>query len=158
MTDDHEYHLHLLVCIDRLNAAWRTLKLIEADRSQPLVGPAFRYALVEYATAFTRSDSPSKKRRFLPESIVPPMHLVLHQRIISERKSIHAHADLTVLEARLELHLVGGERQIARVENFIHGLEELTNLRDVVALVEGVLRSLYGEHEKSKHRITAGFS
>ena len=158
VTDDHEYHLHLLVCMDRLNAAWWTLKQIEVDSSQPLVGPAFRYALVEYATAFTRSDSPSKKRRFLPESMVPPTHLVLHQRIISARNSIHTHADLTILEAQLELYVVGGERQITRVENFIHGLEELTNLRDVVAMVEGVLRNLYVEHEKSKQRIAVGFS
>ena len=158
MTDDHEYHLHLLICMDRLNAAWRTLKQIEVDRSQPLVGPAFRYALVEYATAFTRSDSPSKKRRFLPESIVPSTHFTLHQRIICARNSVHVHSDLTVLEARLELHMVGGEIQITRVENFIHGLEKLTNLRDVVSMVEGVLRNLYIEHGKSKQRSAVGFS
>lgn len=153
MTDDHEYHLHLLVCMDRLNAAWHTLRQIETDRAQPLVGPAFRYALVEYAAAFTRSDSPSNKRRRLQESLVPSTHLALHQRIIGARNSVHAHADLKVLEPRLEFHVVGGERQIARVENFIHGLEELSNLPEVVALVEGVLSNLYVEHEKSKQRI-----
>ena len=155
MTDDHEYHLHLLVCMDRVNAAWNTLKQIETDRTQPLVGPAFRYALVEYATAFTRSDSPSKKRRYLPESLVPSTHLALHQRMIGARNSLHAHADLTVLDARLEFHVIGGERQVARVENFIHGLEELPNLPEILALVEGVLSNLYAEHEKSKQRIAA---
>ena len=152
MTEAYEAHLHILLCMDRLNAASNTLKQIQAEPDQPLVGPAFRYALVEYATAFSRSDSPSKKRRKLPIRLVPVSHAGLHQRLIGARNSIHAHADLTVLEAQLEIHVVAGEKQIGVVQNFIHGLEELRNLPEVISLVEGVLRNLYLEHEQSKLR------
>ena len=153
MTDVHEDHLHILVCMERLNAAWNTLKQIQASLDQPLVGPAFRYALVEYATAFNNSHSPSKKNRKLSPSLVPSAHSGLHQRLINARDSIHAHADLTIFEAQLEVHLVAGEKQISCVRNFIHGLEELKNLPEVIELVEGVLRNLYDEHEKSRRRI-----
>ena len=155
MTDAHEAHLHILVCMDRLNAAWNTLLQIQASPDQPLVGPAFRYALVEYATAFTRSDSPSKKRRTLSRSLVPGSHSALHQRLIDARNSIHARADLTILEAQLEVHLVAVEKQIGCVQNFIHGLEELKNLPEVIGLVEAVLSNLYVEHDQSKRRIAA---
>ena len=47
MTQAHEDHIHLLVCIDRLQSAWNTLKIIESSSDHLLVGPAFRYALVE---------------------------------------------------------------------------------------------------------------
>ena len=155
MTEAHETHLHILVCMDRINAAWNTLKQIQSAPDHPLVGPAFRYALVEYATAFTRSDSPSKKRRTLPITLVPVSQSELHQRLIDARNSIHAHADLTVLEAQLTVHVVAGEKQVGVSQNFIHGLEELNNLPRLISLVEGVLRNLYVEHKQSERRIAA---
>lgn len=153
MKETHEYHLHILVCIDRLNAARATLNQIQLAPSHALAGPAFRYALVEYATAFTDSHSPSRKSRKLPTTFVPLAFKPLHERLIRARKSTHAHADINILEATLEVHAAGEEKQVGVVQNSIHGLEELPNLTEVISLIESVLLNLYTEREQSKERI-----
>ena len=142
MTQAHEDHLHLLICIDRLNGAWRTLKTIETTADHPLVGPAFRYALVEYATAFTRSDGPLKKGRALLSNVVPSGQQELHKRIMNARHKTHAHADITALEAVLHVEYINGTKHVGRVQNYVHGLEELKNLTSIISLVEGVLENL----------------
>ena len=155
MSEAHEAHLHLLVCIDRLNDARQTLEAIVANPGSPLIGPAFRYALVEYATAFTRSDGQIKKHRRLPDSVVPIEHIALHGRVVSARHSIHAHADLKVLDAALHVAHINGENYVSRVQNHITGLEELPQLEAVVAMVEAVLENLYKLHEASERNIAA---
>ena len=155
MPEAHEAHLHLLVCIDRLSNSWRTLKAIEINTENPLRGAAFRYALVEYSTAFTRSDGPIKKHRSLKEDVVPAEHLKLHRRVIAARHSVHAHADPLALEADLHVSYLNGEKYVSRIQNHITGLEELGNLGEVVALVETVLENLYLLHKSSEQRIAA---
>ena len=155
MSEAHYAHLHLLVCIDRVNNAWRTLKTIEENPSSPLLGPAFRYALVEYATAFTRSDGPMNRRRVLPKSVVPTDHIALHARVVSARQSVLAHADLTVLDAELHVSHINGEKYVSRIQNRITGLEELPQLEAVIAMVEAVIDSLYALRESSAGNITA---
>lgn len=155
MTEAHEAHLHLVVCIDRVNNAWRTLKTIGENLKSPLLGPAFRYALVEYATAFTRSDGLVKKRRFLPISVVPMQHIELHTRVVGARHSLHAHADLIVLDAELHVSHVNGEKYVTRIQNNITGLEELSQIEAVLKMVEAVLDSLYKLHEASERSVAA---
>ena len=149
MIATHEDHLHLLVCIDRLNAAWRTLGEIASNPKHPLAGPAFRYALVEYATVFSRSDGYQRRRTLSPEC-VPANHLALHQRIMAARHSIHAHADLTVLNARIEVGYINGHKHIGHIQDYIHGLEELPNLSHVSELIERVMDTVYEMHRASK--------
>lgn len=155
MSEAHEAHLHLLVCIDRLNNAWRTFQTIKANPRDPLLGPAFRYALVEYATAFTRSAGPVKKRRALPDSLVPSEYTALHKRVVAARHSTHAHADLTALDAQLQVAHFNGEKYVSRVQNHVTGLEELPRLDALISMVETVLERLYALHRASERRITA---
>ena len=155
MTEVHEAHIHLLVCIDRLNNAWRTLKTIQENARSPLIGPAFQYALVEYATAFTRSDGPIKKWRALSNSVVPTEHAAVHARVLSARHSVHAHADLTVLNAELHIAHINGEKYVSRVQNHISGLEEFPQLEAVLSMVEAVLHGLYELHKSSERNIAA---
>lgn len=170
MTKVVDKYNHLLVCIERLNAARNILKQIEIqnqiDPSHPLVGPAFRYALVEYATAFTGSKiEPEKVTAFTKsrekrneislskEEYVPPTNRPLHERIFSARNKVHAHADVSILEPELEVHDIGGEPQIARNMNHISGLEELRNLPEIVELIEVVLRKLYNNRDNSQESV-----
>ena len=153
MTESHEDHLHLLVCIDRLNGAWKTLNAVEASGTHPLVGPAFRYALVEYATAFTRSDGPLNRNRTLPLSLVPIDKQELHKRIIGARHQTHAHADLTALDAVLHVEYINGTKHVSHIQNQVHGLEELKNIVAIISLVESVLDNLYVMHRSSANSI-----
>jgi hypothetical protein len=154
MNEAHERHLHLLECIDRVNSAWRTLKLIEANLDHPLSGPAFRYALVEYSTAFNRSYSPLKKPLRLAADLVPTDFFALHTRIIEARDKVHAHADLNVLESVLVSYEFGNRREFGRIANFIHGLEELKNLPEVISLVENLLQNLYAKRDDEEQQLT----
>jgi hypothetical protein len=153
MNDQHETHLHFLVCIDRLNNAWATLNAVRAAKDNPLAGPAFRYALVEYATPYTRSDGPIKRHRYLAETWVPPEYLALHRRILDARSKVHAHADLTVLEAQLHISEIQGKQYISRVQNMIHGLEKIGNIDAIISLVEGTLSNMYAEQEVREQSI-----
>jgi hypothetical protein len=150
MSAEHEEHIHLLTCIDRLNSAWATLKTIENEVKNPLIGPAFRYALVEYATAFNNSEGIIQKRRKLKEDCVPLTYLQLHKRILDSRDQVHAHADLTVLESKLEIFKVNGKQAVMNGANYITGLEELTNILQIIQLIEGTLENLYSKRDKAE--------
>lgn len=139
MTAAHESYIHLLTCIDRLNSSWRTLKEIEKDLSNPLVGPAFRYAIVEYCTAFTRSEGHWSRRNQLSDELVPATHRELHDRVLAARHSVHAHADLKPLDAELYVGTIDGEKYVGLTKNHISGLEELANLSQLIDLIECVL-------------------
>ncbi|MCP1289928.1 hypothetical protein NK214_06945 [Chromobacterium sp. S0633] len=150
MTEQQEDYLHFLVCIDRLNNAWATLNSVKDAKDNPLIGPAFRYALVEYSTSYTRSDGPIKKYRALETKWIPCEFIELHERILKARSKVHAHSDLTVLEASLHVERVDQTIYVTVLQNMIHGLEELENLEDIIHLIEGTLDNLYKEQEVLK--------
>lgn len=153
MSDQYEVHLHYLLCIDRLNNAWAVLNAVRSAKDNPLLGPAFRYALVEYAVPYTRSDGPIIKRHRLDKTWVPIEHHVLHDRILAARDRVHAHADLIVLDARLNISEIQGKPHISRVQNMIHGLEELGNIDEIISLIEGTLRNMYAVREEREQSL-----
>ena len=151
MTALEEEYVHLAACVERLQNAWMTLHAIQANKTSPLVGPAFRFALVEYATLYTASRGQVTRKHKLDASLVPVAHFELHKRILAERDSVHAHTDLTVRDARLYFNDVQGKRYATVVSNYVHGLEELNNLEQIVELVEGTLDNMF-EHRDALER------
>jgi hypothetical protein len=149
----HEDFIHFAVCMERLNGAWRTLNAIKASGDNPLVGPAFRFALIEYATPYTRSTGPVKRRHTLSESYVPAEFLELHKRILVARNTIHAHADLTVMEAKLYVTETRGMPSATISSNYIHGLEELSNIDQIICLIEGTLLNMYANEDALLHAL-----
>ena len=91
----------------------------------------------------------------MPKSVVPAEHIEQHNRILNARHSVHAHADLTVLDAKLHVAHASGEKYVSRIENYISGLEELTQLQAVIAMTEVVLNRLYALHKASERNIAA---
>ena len=85
MTPSREEFIHFVTCMQRLNSAWVTLNAINSERDNALVGPAFRFALVEYAMPYNISYGADKKRHKLDESYVPTESLELHRRILDAR-------------------------------------------------------------------------
>jgi hypothetical protein len=133
--------------MQRLNSAWATLNVVKAERDNALVGPAFRFALVEYATPYSTSYGAGKKRHKLNESYVPVEFLELHQRILDARNSIHAHADMTVMDAKLYVTETRGMPSAIISGNHIHGLEEIGNIEQIILLIEGTLRNMYADED-----------
>jgi len=142
----NEQFIHFTMCMQRLNNAWTILKAVKAATPGDLVGPAFRFALVDYAAPYTRSDGPLK-RHILGPDFVPPEHLALHKRILDSRHQVHAHSDLTLMEAKLYIQSTRGKPAAMMSHNIIDELEELPNIAAIIAMVEGTLLNMYARQD-----------
>lgn len=150
MNQRNEAFIHFDICTYRLNGAWRTLKTIKEHPGHPLVGPAFRFALVEYAVPYTRSDGANKERYSLGMQYVPGDFLPLHERLLASRNQIQAHADLSILDAKLSYVDLDGQRLVSIGQNNINGLEELPNIDEIILLIEGTLDNMYADRDNLK--------
>ena len=142
MTEQEEHFIHFASCITWLNNAWRLLHAISEQRENPLIGPAFRFALVEYCKPYKFSRGVNRQFK-LDTTLIPIALLPLHERIITSRDQIHAHSDLTVMQAKLRVHESMGQRYTLIAQNSISGVEELQNLQEVIALIEATLDNMY---------------
>ena len=153
MTEHEERYVHFAACIERLQSAWATLNAIKAEMSSSLVAAAFRFALVEYAAPYTPSEGTIKKRHRLDSACVPTEWLQLHERILNARNKIHAHADLTVLQARIYLNEVQGQRYVSIVSNVVQGTEEFGNLESVLRMIEGTLENMFARRAELESQL-----
>lgn len=142
MTEQEEHFVHFVSCIAWLNNAWRLLNTIHTQPENPLIGPAFRFALVEYCKPYNLSHGINKKFK-LDKSLIPEEHVLLHDRIITSRDQIHAHSDLTVMDAKLHVHEFMRQRYTLIAQNIIDVTEVLPNLQEIVALIEATLDNMY---------------
>lgn len=147
MTGQEEKYIHFASCVRWLNNAWRLLQVIREQPAGPLTGPAFRFALVEYCKPYKLSHG-AVGRYKLDTMRIPTDLLSLHSRIIDSRDQIHAHSDLTVMDAKLSVHEFMGQRYSQIAQNRITGLEELPNIDEVIRLIEGTLDNMYVEEKR----------
>lgn len=143
MTEQEEEFIHFVSCIECLNRVWRMVGAIKTAQSGPLVGYAFRFALVEYSKPYNASRGTIKNKYKLDTSCIPPDLLAVHSRIVNSRDQVHAHSDLTVLEAKLHISEIQGERFATIVRNIITGVEELPNIDEIQVLIERTLDNMY---------------
>ena len=145
MKKNHEEFLHFVTCLGRLNGALKILQDIKVVGDSPLVGPAFRFALVEYATPYTTSEGSIRKDYRLKTSFVPGNFLKLHKRLLDARNKIHAHADLTLMEAKLSVTKMRGAPVVKITSRNTDEHKELSNIDEIISLIEGTIRNLYNE-------------
>jgi hypothetical protein len=153
MTEQEEHFVHFVSCITWLNNAWRLLNTIHTQPENPLIVPAFRFALVEYCKPYKLSHGINKKFK-LDSLLIPKAHLALHERIITSRDQIHAHSDLTVMDAKLHVHEFMGQRYTLIPQNAIYVTEELPNLQEIVALIEATLDNMYIQEKVLENALT----
>lgn len=154
MTEQEEQFVHFVSCITWLNNAWQLLKIIHAQSDNQLIGPAFRFALVEYCKPYKLSHGINKKFK-LDTTFIPKERLSLHERIISSRDQVHAHSDLTLMDAKLHVHEFMGQRYTLIPQNIIYGTEELSNLQEIVALIEATLDNMYAQEKVLLNALTS---
>ena len=154
MTEQEEHFVHFVSCITWLNNAWRLLNTIQTHPENPLIGPAFRFALVEYCKPYKLSHGINKKFK-LDTALIPKEHLPLHERIITSRDQIHAHSDLTVIDAKLHIHEFMGQRYTSIPQKVIFATEELPNLQEIVALIEATLDNMYIQEKVLENALTS---
>jgi hypothetical protein len=160
MTDQEEEFVHFISSIDKLNNAWRILLEIRSNRDNPLVGPAFQFALIEYSKPYTVSygtelnaKGKPKRKHLLDDKHIPEKHRALHNRLLEARKKIHAHDDFSVKEAKLYVKKTQQGKFVGTVQNVIVGTEELSNIDLIIDLIEQTLKSMYVKEKLLKQQL-----
>jgi len=148
MNNVEERYIHSSCCLEWLNESWSLLCKLRDDRHNPLVGAAFRFALILYAKPYRQSHGPNTWRLQLDSAFVPPEHLDLHDKVLAERDHLHAHSDLTVMDAVVSVHTFEEQRYALVVRNRIDPTKLLSRLDDVISLVEGSLDLMYVEAKR----------
>ncbi len=149
MTANEEHYVHYVECIDSLNRAWAILQdLRMSEHKTAIHAAAFRYALVEYAKSYTRSDGIHKHGRNaykLAEPTLSPGDLSLHRRILDLRNQVLAHSDLTLKEAVVYLGRYGGRASVGLASD---GRPPFPGIDEVIGLIERSLDNMYVERTR----------
>jgi hypothetical protein len=140
MTEEERY-IHFVSCIGHLNKAWGILQDIKQNKGNRLVGPAFQFALIEYSKPYVESRGIVKAHR-LGIKHVPSQYRTLHKEILTERKTIHAHSDLTVDDAKVYVANTKYGKYVGIVRNIVYDTEKLTKINDIIDLIEKSLASM----------------
>ncbi len=117
MNPNEEAYVHYAECINSLNRARQILGELRAiDRKTAIHAAAFRFALIEYAKPYTRSDGIHKRGRngyVLPRPKLSAKLLTLHKQILVLRRKVLAHTDLTLKEAQVYIASHAGRLLVA---------------------------------------------
>jgi hypothetical protein len=151
MTAEHKDFVHYVDCIDSLNRAWSILQdLGKVEHPTAAHAAAFRFALIEYAKPYTRSDG-FHGRRKLPPPDVPEL-LALHKEILDLRDKVLAHSDLTLKQAQLHLHSFNGKPYYIISSNIA---ASLPSREAVIRLIERTLDQMYVERDERLQSLQA---
>ena len=147
MTPNEEAYVHYAECINSLNCAWHVLCELRAiDRKTAIHAAAYRFALVEYAKPYTRSDGTFKRYR-LPPPNLPGESLVLHQQILDLRDQVLAHSDITLKEAQVYITSHENHTFVGVLSN---SLPTFPDSEAVITLIENTLDKMRVEIEHHK--------
>jgi hypothetical protein len=145
MTQEEEKYIHFTYCIENLNNAWRILQEIKLHKGNPLSGPAFQFALIEYSKPYKKSYGVIQNSHKLHDEYIPSQYLALHKRILAMRDQFHAHTDLNIRDAKVYINNTVNGKIVSIGQNVIYGTEEFTNIDAIIDLTEQTLDSMYNE-------------
>ncbi|EGR0072995.1 hypothetical protein ACWOVX_004334 [Vibrio vulnificus] len=154
MNELKEEYVHLCSSIDNLNYSWKVLKSVreEKGRNNPLLLPAFQFALIEYAKPYGKSRGVIKRHK-LDTRFIPEKYKSLHERLLSARNQIHAHSDLTLKDADVYTYELEGNVQAGIVQSRIDLSAELGNIEQIIDMIESVLENMYMEQASMGARL-----
>ena len=149
-----EEYLHFIFCKRNLSESYQILESIEKSADHALAEPAFGYALVLYASPYTKSQTESRQRLKLSEDHIPPTFLPLHKEIVAERDRLHAHFDLELLNPTLcKVEERNGIVYSMYSSNPIFRFAKMERLPDILALIAGTMNNLEVEMRRRERVI-----
>lgn len=154
MNLQEEEYIYFVSTIRNLNEAWRILNAIKDSKENSLSRYAFKYALIEYSKPYKTSKGVIKQKYHLDTLHIPKQFLDIHKRIIDARDQIHAHADLTVMEAKLHIFNFQNNYYTMILENDIDDIEEMKNIDEIISLIEGTLDNMSPHLKKLENDLT----
>ena len=150
MTTTEETYLHYIEGIDSLNRAWYILcELRAVEKPKAIHAAAFRFALIEYAKPYIRSDGKHRRGRNsykLPAPNLAQDFLTLHHQILDLRDTFLAHNDLTLKEAKLFVIQHGTQPLVGVFSS--NSDPSLPDREAVINLIERTLDQMYVEQER----------
>lgn len=152
-----EEFAHLEVCIEALGGTWSLLRAVRAAPPDcPLLLPALRFAIVQYASSYTDAKGSAKKRHKLklPGELETEFG-ELHRYLLLRRHQLHAHNDLELLDPRSSVRKVE-QRKIAVVAfNIVDPGEEFSKLEQIICLVEKTLEILQARRDRDEANLAS---
>lgn len=147
VTGPEEQFIHLVTCISRLHSALETLRLVKAaSPDNPLIAPAFRFALVEYVSPYTKSNGQFKKYT-LALKYVPPEHLDLHHRLVTARHQVHAHDDLRISHPTFRATGTRANPSAEVTGTYVDELKELPSIDQLISLINDSIHNMYVDRD-----------
>jgi hypothetical protein len=150
MTKDEEIYLFLSQSINILDDSLNILVELKNENITPILfNAAFRYSLIEYSKPFVSTNGLLKSAQETPVKIkydiinfVPPEKLDLHQRIINSRHQFHAHGDMTVFDAQLNIQDSQEGKIVIISKNIVHGSQEFENVDHIISMIQETLNNM----------------
>jgi hypothetical protein len=97
--------------------------------------------------------SNEKRKLKLDTKYTPHKYLELHNRIVNARDKLHAHSDLTLLDAKVYVRSSEYGKSVNYSKNNISGTEEFKNIESIIALIEETLHVLYKKEIELKQKL-----
>lgn len=156
-----EQYIHLESCIDSLEKARWTLLEVKKHPNHPLLGPAFQFAIIEYAKPYKTSfgaELNDKGRpvhtytieKTLRDTCVPSEYLDLHKRLLTARDRILAHTDLGILDAKVHIATAPSGSYVSTIQNVVYGTEECSHIDEIIDLIERTLDRIDPESKRMR--------
>lgn len=146
---DEEY-AHFQESLTSLNRAWRTLCELETSPSDNAIwNAAYRMVIVEYSKPFTKSKINKRKVHSLPLPIISGDLEILHNRILSLRHQVMAHADLTVLDVNVSYDKHAAYPTPLVSKTILGGIPSVIEIKE---LIEVILDELYKQEDQYELR------
>ncbi len=161
MKEYEERYIHFVSCIRNLNNALRILQEIKNSKevSPVIIIAAFRFATIEYSKPYRDSlgkilNSKGKNARYkLGEDFIPSDMFDLHTRIVEARDKIHAHSDLSILDAEIYIESTAHGKYVSTSQNVIFDAEELPKIDLIIDLIEQTLDAMYEEERRLQEEL-----
>jgi len=150
MSKQEEEYIHLVSSSGALNNSRKILLEIKRQKDNPLLGPAFQFALVEYSKPYTISYGAEldkkgnpKYKFILTDKFISDEFKDLHNQILTDRKKMHAHDDLSIKDAKVLVSKTRSDKFVGIIQNKIYPIEKITKIDEIIQMIEMSLDKMY---------------
>jgi hypothetical protein len=147
--DQSELFLHAQNCFDDLDDARNVLKAVKKSKDDTLRNAAFKYAVIAYCRAYTLSQGKKgTPRRKLEERYIPDGFHELHSELLRCRDKMYAHSDRDILDAKVSVHEISGQKFPVQIQNVIYPLEVMARIDEIIELTELTMDAIIDAHDE----------
>jgi len=149
-----EVFLHTQNCFNDFNDSRNVLRAVGQSSNEILRNAAFKYAVIAYCRAYTSSKGKQSGSMTLDKKYIPSGFYDLHTQLLGNRHKIYAHTDRDILEAKLQVSDISGQKLPMRTQNVIYPLNLMTRIDEIIDLVEKTMDEIIDDYPNLLVKIT----